>query len=50
MQNKILINKIRNAAELAWAAYGYYDLIGKKIKDDEKYGDKRNKPITLHDI
>ena len=50
MQNKILINKIRNAAELAWAAYGYYDLIGKKIKDDEKYGDKRNKPITLHNI
>ena len=33
------------------ASYGYYDLIGKKIENDrKKYGDKRNKPITLHDI
>ncbi|WP_394964551.1 hypothetical protein [uncultured Helicobacter sp.] len=27
MQNKKLINKMKNAAELAWAAYGYYDLM-----------------------
>ncbi|MDY5950068.1 MAG: hypothetical protein SPJ16_02580 [Helicobacter sp.] len=50
MINKEQIKKLRDNAELAWAAYGYYDLIGKKIKDDEKYGDKRNKPITLHNI
>ena len=50
MKNKILINELKDNAELAMASYGYYDLIGKKIKDDEKYGDKRNKPITLHDI
>ena len=51
MKNKLLINKIKNAAELAMAAYGYFHLVGKKFKDDrEKYGDKRNKPITLHDI
>ena len=48
--NKQIIEALRDNADLAWAAYGYYDLIGKKIKDDEKYGDKRNKPITLHDI
>ncbi|EQM94700.1 MULTISPECIES: hypothetical protein [Helicobacter] len=48
--NKQIIEALRDNAYLAWAAYGYYDLIGKKIKDDEKYGDKRNKPITLHDI
>ena len=29
MDNKLLINKMKNAAELAWAAYGYYDLVGK---------------------
>lgn len=27
MKNKLLINKMKNAAELAWAAYGYYDLM-----------------------
>ncbi|GAB0173120.1 hypothetical protein [Helicobacter trogontum] len=42
MQNKILISKLRDNAELAQAAYGYFDLIGKKIKNDEKkYGDKK---------
>ena len=51
MQNKLLINKIKNNAELAQAAYGYFHLIGKKIKNDrKKYGDKANEPITLHDI
>ena len=33
------------------ASYGYFHLIGKKIENDrEKYGDKADKPITLHDI
>ena len=51
MKNKLLINQIKNAAELAMASYGYYDLIGKKITNDrEKSGDKADKPITLHDI
>lgn len=51
MNNKEIIDKLRNNAELAWASYGYFDLIGKKIKNDEdEYGDKANKPITLHDI
>ena len=51
MQNKILINKLKNNAELAQAAYGYFHLVGKKFKDEEQYpDDKRDKPITLHDI
>ena len=31
MQNKILINKIKNNAELAQAAYGYFGLVDKKL-------------------
>ena len=27
MENKLLMDKMKNAAELAWAAYGYYDLM-----------------------
>ena len=51
IQNKILINKLKNNAELAQAAYGYFHLVGKKFKDEEQYpDDKRDKPITLHDI
>ena len=51
MQNKILISKLRDNAELAMASYGYFHLIGKKIENDrKKYGDKANEPITLHDI
>ncbi|WP_238699680.1 hypothetical protein [Helicobacter trogontum] len=51
MKNKTLINKLKDNAELAMAAYGYFHLIGKKIENDrEKYGDKADKPITLHDI
>ena len=51
MNNKQQIEKLRNNAELAWASYGYYDLIGKKIKNDEdEYGNKADKPITLYDI
>lgn len=37
MNNKMLINKLKDNAELAQAAYGYFHLIGKK------FDDKRNK-------
>ena len=51
MTNKQMISKLKDNAELAQAAYGYFDLIGKRFKNDEKkYGDKVDKPITLHDI
>ena len=51
MTNKETIKKLRDNAELAQASYGYFHLIGKKIKNDEKkYGDKANKPITQTDI
>ena len=51
MSNKQQINRLRDNAELAWASYGYYDLIGKKFADKKEYPeDKRDKPITLHDI
>ena len=50
MNNKEIIDKLRDNAELAWASYGYFDLIGKKFKDEKEYGDKRNEPITFHDI
>ncbi len=51
MTNKQQIQKIRDNAELAMAAYGYFHLVGKKFKDEEQYpDDKRDKPITLHDI
>ncbi|TLD87754.1 hypothetical protein LS66_007640 [Helicobacter sp. MIT 03-1614] len=51
MTNKQQIQKLRDNAELAMASYGYFHLIGKKIENDrEKYGDKADKPITLHDI
>ena len=51
MTNKQQNQKLRDNAELAMASYGYYDLIGKKIENDrKKYGDKADKPITLHDI
>ncbi|AQQ59201.1 hypothetical protein XJ32_02740 [Helicobacter bilis] len=51
MSNKQQIQTLRDNAELAQAAYGYFHLIGKKIENDrEKYGDKADKPITLHDI
>lgn len=49
MTNKEQIQKFRDTAELAWAAYGYYDLIGKNFKDKK---DKNENPlsITLQDI
>ncbi|EEO24913.1 MULTISPECIES: hypothetical protein [Helicobacter] len=50
MKNKDTINRIKNAAELAWAAYGYFDLIGKKFAHKKEYGNRTNTKITLHDI
>ncbi|TLD94147.1 hypothetical protein LS80_010385 [Helicobacter trogontum] len=50
MNNKQQIQKLRDNAELAQASYGYFHLIGKKIKNEKKYGDKKNKPITQTDI
>lgn len=50
MKNKDTINRIKNAAELAWAAYGYFDLVGKKFDDKKEYGNRTNTKITLHDI
>ncbi|MFY4725046.1 hypothetical protein [Campylobacter jejuni] len=32
MDNKGLITKLRDIAELAWAAYGYFNLIDKKFE------------------
>lgn len=49
MTNKEQIQKFRDTAELAWAAYGYYDLIGKKFKD-KKDKNENPLPITLQDI
>ena len=63
MKNKLLINKMKNAAELAWAAYGYYDLMTSDtnqlfvVLKDEKGEDKTDsngnpvtQEITLIDI
>ena len=33
MTNKEMIKKLKDTAELAWAAYGYYDLIDKLAFD-----------------
>ena len=55
MENKLLINKMKNAAELAWAAYGYYDLMTSDtnqlfvVLKDEKGEDKTDSggnPVT----
>ena len=40
MNNKELIQKLRDYAELAWASYGYFDLVGKTIIDALKDLDK----------
>ena len=63
MENKLLINKMKNAAELAQAAYGYYDLMTSDtnqlfiVLKDEKGNDKTDsnknpitKEIALTDI
>jgi len=48
MQNKIIINKLRDNAELAQAAYGYFDLIGKKFHIKSKT--RKDDFITQTDI
>ena len=56
MKNKLLINKIKNAAELAMAAYGYYDLMTNSDNQlfieiqNKKNEDFMKKDITLIDI
>ncbi|RDU59241.1 hypothetical protein CQA53_11575, partial [Helicobacter didelphidarum] len=44
MTNKETIKKLRDNAELAWASYGYFDLIGKKFKDRK---DDKNEPLSI---
>ena len=41
MQNKILINKLRDNAELAWAAYGYFHLADSNYNFDKDNTDRR---------
>ena len=49
MSNKQQIQKLRDNAELAMAAYGYFHFIGKEFKD--KKDEQGNLlTITLHDI
>ena len=36
MTNKEIIKKLRDNAELAWAAYAYFDLMDKQYSFDEK--------------
>ena len=56
MKNKLLINKMKNAAELAMAAYGYYDLMTNSDNQlfieiqNKKNEDFIKKDITLIDI
>ncbi|MDY5184796.1 hypothetical protein [Helicobacter trogontum] len=54
MTNKQQIKKLRDNAELAWASYGYFDLVGKKfdIKDERIKNSPRidNLTITQTDI
>ena len=48
MENKKLITKLKNNAELAMAAYGYFDLMGKKFHNESKT--RKGDTITLYDI
>ena len=52
MQNKILISKLRDNAELAQAAYGYFHLIGKRFESEKIRNTKRESTpiITPTDI
>ncbi|WP_236097000.1 hypothetical protein [Helicobacter sp. MIT 03-1614] len=50
MQNKILISKLRDNAELAQAAYGYFDLVGKSIKKDNKMVKEAITPTDILDL
>ena len=56
MENKLLIHKLKNNAELAWAAYGYYDLMTNNDNSlfiemqNKKNENSTKKEITLTDI
>ena len=56
MENKLLIHKLKNNAELAWAAYGYYDLMTNSDSrlfieiQNKKNENSTKKEITLTDI
>ncbi|MDD7346313.1 hypothetical protein [Helicobacter sp.] len=41
MENKLLINKMKNAAELAWAAYGYFHLANPRYDFHKNKIDKK---------
>ena len=49
MTNKQQIKKLRDNAELAWASYGYFDLVGKKfdIKDERIKNSPRIDNLTI---
>ena len=49
MTNKQQIQKSRDNAELAWASYGYFHLVGKKFANKKEYKGRENTEITLHD-
>ena len=44
------IKDLRDYAELAWAAYGYFYLVGKKFANEEEYKDRKDTEIIIHDI
>lgn len=50
MTNKEQIQKLRDYAELAWASYGYFDLLDKKFKELKDKDKTRSETITLTDI
>lgn len=50
MSNKQQINRLRDNTELAWASYGYFDLVGKKFGNKDEYKGRKDTVITLHDI
>ena len=44
------IDDLRDYAELAWASYGYWHLIGKKFANKAQYKDRKDTEITMGDI
>ena len=48
MKNKILINKLKDNAELAMAAYGYFHLVGKKFHKKKQNATKRHHHSNRH--
>ena len=50
MTNKEIIKKLKDNAELAQAAYGYFHLIGKVFDNKDENKGRKNKEITQTDI